>query len=162
MRFRAWSIWLYRLCRKKNTICQSDRFAWTYSGRPSTVFHPSSRKTVEVCGQLTFQNGSHEKHGNDTQRLCCNIIRNLNLVNIIRTYTEHYYYAQTKQTQMKHSMRSKIRILIENTPRSVTMPDGMTRRDRYVCSVWAHNRFLADGPKCYCKWGRQIHTSHRG
>ena len=59
-------------------------------------------------------------------------------------------------------MLSKIRILIENTPRSVAMPDGMTRRDRYVCSVWAHNRFLADGPKCYCKWGRQIHTSHRG
>ena len=32
-------------------------------------------------------------------------------------------------------MLSKIGILIENTPRSVTMPDGMTRRDRYftVC-----------------------------
>ena len=93
---RAWSIWLYRLCRKKNTLCQSDRFAWTYSGRPSTVFHPSSRKTVEVCVQLTFQNGSHKKHGTDMQRLCCNIIRNRNLVHIIRTYTEHYHYAQTK------------------------------------------------------------------
>ena len=92
----AWSIWLYRLCRKKNTLCQSDRFAWTYSGRPSTVFHPSSRKTVEVCVQLTFQNGSHKKHGTDMQRLCCNIIRNLNLVHSIRTYTEHYHYAHTK------------------------------------------------------------------
>ena len=59
-------------------------------------------------------------------------------------------------------MLSKIRILIENTPRSVTMPDGMTRSGRYICSVGAHNRFLADGPKYYCKWGRQIHTSHLG
>ena len=92
----AWSIWLYRLCRKKNTLCQSDRFAWTYSGRPSNVFHPSSRKTVEGCVQLTFQNGSPKKHGTDMQRLCCNIIRNINLVHIIRTYTEHYHYAQTK------------------------------------------------------------------
>ena len=39
------------------------------------------------------------------------------------------------------------------------MPDGMTRRDRYVCSVWAHNRFLADGHKCYCKWGAKF-THH--
>ena len=60
------------------------------------VFHPSSRKTVEVCVQLTIQNGSHKKHDTDMQRLCCNIIRNLNLVHIIRTYTEHYHYAQTK------------------------------------------------------------------
>ena len=63
----------------------------------------SSRKTVEVCVQLTFQNGSHKKHGSDMQRLCCNIIRNLNLVHIIRTYTEHYHYAQTKYTHVRHS-----------------------------------------------------------
>ena len=127
-----------------------------------TVIHMLMAQHYLYNNSGTFQNGSHKKHGTDMQRLCCNIIRNLNLVNIIRTYTEHYHYAQTKYTQVKHSMLSKIRILIENTPRSVTMPDGMTRRDRYVCSVWAHNRFLADGPKCYCKWGRQIHTSHRG
>ena len=36
------------------------------------------------------------KHGTDMQRICSNIIRNLNLVHIIRTYTEHYHYAQTK------------------------------------------------------------------
>ena len=50
-----------------------------------------------VCLQLTFQkNGSHKKHGTEMQRLFCNIVRNTNLVHIIRTYTEHYHYAQTK------------------------------------------------------------------
>ena len=64
-------------------------------------------KTVEVCVQLTFQNGSHKKHGSDMQRLCCNIIRNLNLVHIIRTYTEHYHYAQTKYTQNIDQMQPR-------------------------------------------------------
>ena len=49
-----------------------------------------------VCVQLTFQNGSHKKHGTEMQRLFCNIVRNTNLVHIISTYTEHYHYAQTK------------------------------------------------------------------
>ena len=113
--------------------------------KTSTVFHPSSRKTVEVCVQLTFQNGCHKKHGTDMQRLCCNIIRNLNLVHIIRTYTEHYHYAQTKYTLVRHSMLSKIRILIENTPRSVTMPDG--------------NLGWLEGIGTFAVWGRTIDFS---
>ena len=46
-------------------------------------------------------------------------------------------------------MLSIIRILIENTPRSVTMPDAMTRRDRYVCSVWAHNLLQMGSPNSH-------------
>ena len=40
------------------------------------------------------------------------------------------------------------------------MPEGTYRP---TFAVWAHNRFLAyDRPNYFCKWGRQIHISHRG
>ncbi len=46
-------------------------------------------------------------------------------------------------------MFAKMRILIENIPRSMAMPEGTG-----TFAVWAHNRFLAyDRPKYYCKWG---------
>ena len=51
--------------------------------------------------------------------MCCNITRNLNLVHIIRTHTEHYHYAEIKCTHMRHIIFAKIRIIIENTPRSM-------------------------------------------
>ena len=41
------------------------------------------------------------------------------------------------------------------------MPDGMTRRDRYVCSGWAHNRFLADGPKFIANGSPNSHITPR-
>ena len=65
---RAWSIWIYRLCRKKSTLCQSDRFVSSYSRRPSTVFREGRWKTVEVCVELTFQNGSQNKRSSDMHR----------------------------------------------------------------------------------------------
>ena len=65
---RAWSIWIYRLCRKKNTLCQSDRFASSYSRRPSTVFREGRWKMVEVCVELTFQNDSQNKRSSDMHR----------------------------------------------------------------------------------------------
>ena len=64
----AWSIWIYRLCRKKNTLCQSDRFACSYSRRPSTVFREWRRKTVEVCVEPKFQNGSQNKRSSHMHR----------------------------------------------------------------------------------------------
>ena len=53
---------------------------------------------------------------------------------------------------------TQISILIENTPWSMTMPEGAG-----TFAVWAHNRFPAyDRPKYYCTWGRQIRTSQCG
>ena len=66
--FGAWSIWIYRLCRKKNTLWQSDRFVSSYSRRPSTVFREGRWKTVDVCVELTFQNGSQNKRCSDMYR----------------------------------------------------------------------------------------------
>ena len=41
-------------------------------------------------------------------------------------------------------MFAKMRILIENTQRSMAMSDGVTRRDgRPTFAAWAHTRFLA-------------------
>ena len=46
-------------------------------------------------------------------------------------------------------MFAKIRILIENTPRSMAMTDCTG-----TFAVWAHNLFLTyDRLKYYCKWG---------
>ena len=46
-------------------------------------------------------------------------------------------------------MFAKIRILVENTPRSTAMPEGTG-----TFAAWAHNRFLAyDRAKSDCKWG---------
>ena len=51
-----------------NALCQSDRFVSSYSRRPSTVFREGRWKTVEVCVELTFQNGSQNKRSSDMHR----------------------------------------------------------------------------------------------
>ena len=55
-------------------------------------------------------------------------------------------------------MFAKIRILIQNTGRSTTMPDGTG-----TFAVWARNRFLAyDRLNITANGGRHSHTSQRG
>ena len=57
-------------------------------------------------------------------------------------------------------MFAKIGILIENTPRSTTMPDGTG-----TFAVWARNRFLTYDLNIIANGGRYnayIHTSHLG
>ena len=44
---------------------------------------------------------------------CCNIIRNLNLVHIIRTRADHYHFAETIENQLRNITIAKIRILIK-------------------------------------------------
>ena len=46
----------------------SHRFASTYSRRPSTVFRDGRWKTIEVCIEPTFQNGSQNKRNRDMHR----------------------------------------------------------------------------------------------
>ena len=107
---------------------------------------PSSMKTVEVCVELTFQNGSQNKRSSVTcTDKCCNIIRTLNLAHIIRTHADHYHYAETIQNQLRNITFAKIHILIENTPRSTAKPEGIDRL--LQCGP------ITDFSKYFCKWG---------
>ena len=127
---------LYRLCRKKNTIWQSDRFAYTNSGRPPTVIRQGRRKTVEVCVELTFQDGSQNKGGMTCNDISCNIIRNLNLVHIIMDPRrslplsrsdieshEKHYVCKNPYLNRKHSTEH-----------------GNARRYRYIYRFLAYDR----------------------
>ena len=62
---------------------------------------------------------------------CCNIIRNLNLVHIIRTPSDHYHYTDEKHYVYKNPYFNR-KYSTEH------VPEGNA-----TFAVWAHNRFLA-------------------
>ena len=76
---------------------------------------------------------------------CCNIIRNLNLVHIIRTHADHYHYAEMiciSWETLRLQKCQKVPVLLQCGP--IT------------------NFSLMIGPTIFVNGGRQIHTSHRG
>ena len=44
-----------------------------------------------------------------------------------KTNADNYHYAETIQNQLRNITFAKIRILIENTPRSTAMPEGKVK-----------------------------------
>ena len=88
---------------------------------------------------------------------CCNIIRNPNVVHIIRTHTDLYNYAATTQNQLRNITFAKIRILIEKY--STAMPEGTGRL--LQCGPITDVSLMI-GLTFFANGGCQIHTSHRG
>ena len=47
-----------------------------------------------LCVEVAFQGGSQNKAALTYNDISCNIIRNLNMVHIIKTHTDHYHHAE--------------------------------------------------------------------
>ena len=93
-------------------------------------------KMVEVCIELTFQDGSQKKVGTDMQR--------------------HYHQAERIYYHKRNIMFAKKFILIENTPRSMAMTYGSG-----TFALLARNRFLTyDRLKILLKTGVATSTHH--